>query len=380
VDTKGALSTPLAALFGQNIAIAAAALSAAFALRDGYAGPGAIACVIGLSCVAKLASVCSKLSVENHWAKSLAGEDRTTLANLNGTLRSIDLSCKILAPGLAGVVMSLLSPAAAGICIGALNIIAWPIEALCLSTVHKDPWCQERLERPRDGGKAKPKDTGAPSVDVGEKGGFALYFSQQGLWPSMLALSLLHLTVLSFGQLMTAYVMTLGVEASIIAVYRGGGEVFGLIATKVAPKLVEKFGPHKAATFFIWFQLTMLIPSVIGASQWARQLPGLASSMLLVGGVGVSRLGLWGFDLSVTQKKQEGVTPQAALGRVSGVQNSFESFFGASAAAVGIFLCQPTQFMYLACGSWCSVASAAMLHSFVASAPANSDDSKHLMS
>merc|ERR1712039_37514 len=113
------------------------------------------------------------------------------------------------------------------------------------------------------------------------------------------------------------------------------------MATKIAPRLVKRWGPPSVATFFIWFQVTMLVPSVIGASSWARRWPGLTSSLLLVGGVGVSRLGLWGFDLSVTQMKQEGVQPKTALGRVSGVQNAFESSFGAGAMAVGMVLSAP---------------------------------------
>merc|ERR1712151_67926 len=157
---------------------------------------------------------------------------------------------------------------------------------------------------------------------------------------------------------MTAYVMTLGVGAAVVSAYRGVGEVFGFAATQVAPKFVAKMGPASAATAFIWFQVSSLVLSVIGASSWARGWPGLTSSLLLVGGVGVSRFGLWGFDLSVTQLLQENVTPQTALGKVSGTQNAFESSFGATAAAMGMLLASPSEFEYLAIGSWCAVTAA----------------------
>lgn len=192
---------------------------------------------------------------------------------------------------------------------------------------------------------------------------FQLYFAQHGLWRSTFALSMLHFTVLSFGQVMTAYVMTLGIDAWMIALYRGLGEIFGVTATIVAPKVVTRLGAASSATIFIWVQVAMLIPATIGASSWARSnLSPACASALLVGGVGTSRLGLWGFDLSVTQLLQERVVPASALASVSGLQHSMESTWGACASIMGIVLSSPQQFGILATGSFLTVFSAASLH------------------
>eukprot|EP00930_Biecheleria_cincta_P000768 TRINITY_DN10185_c0_g1_i1.p1 TRINITY_DN10185_c0_g1~~TRINITY_DN10185_c0_g1_i1.p1 ORF type:complete len:470 (-),score=81.54 TRINITY_DN10185_c0_g1_i1:410-1819(-) len=385
VDSEHSLRIPLAALAGQNSGIALAALSAWLAfvfvapagLRSSAGLQAAVACVLCFSCVAKLASLARQLALEKRWAKALTAGDVSDLATLNGTLRRIDLSCKIIAPIASGAVMSSLSPASAAAAVAAANVLAWPIEAYCLRTVWADAWCRARLDDP--GGKSSSKQvaTGASALPdsanacppgsgealAAEGKVFQLYFAQRGLWPSTFALSMLHFTVLSFGQVMTAYVMTLGIDAWIVAFYRSLGEIFGVTATVLAPRIVARWGAASSATIFIWMQVAMLVPATVGASSWARSnLSPACASALLVGGVGTSRLGLWGFDLSVTQLLQERVVPDSALAFVSGLQHSFESTFGACASIMGIVLCAPSQFGILAMGSFLTVFSAASLH------------------
>jgi hypothetical protein len=157
--------------------------------------------------------------------------------------------------------------------------------------------------------------------------------------------------------------MTLGVSAMVVAICRGVGEIFGLAATRMAPILRERHGAAQAATIFIWMQWTCLAAAVLGASNWARSWPPLIPVALMVCGVGSARFGLWGFDLSVNQLMSTTV-PQQVLGRVSGVQQSLENFFGAGAAVSAVILADPSQFWILACGSWASVTIAGLLHTF----------------
>merc|ERR1712007_279448 len=129
----------------------------------------------------------------------------------------------------------------------------------------------------------------------------------------------------------------------------------------ISPKLMVRCKPARAATLFTWAQLVCLIPSVIGASEWMRAWP-LISSILLVGGVMLSRFGYWWFVASVSQHIQENVSPTSALGMYSGVQKALESFFGSTAAVLGVVLCEPDQFQYLTFISFGSVLCAALLH------------------
>lgn len=365
VDGSHPLRTPLAALACQQVGIALAALSAAAFIELDIGGEHRVllgaSCVIAFSCLAKLSALVSKISVENHWAVALAVGGREELAQLNGQMRRIDLTCKIIAPMLSGLLMSWYSPAAAGCATALFNICAWPVEVVCLRLVYRDSWCQGRLhESAQD---SKPASPGVQPQE--ERSAWKLYFSQKSVWRSALALSMLHLTVLSFGVQMTAYVKILGVDPALISVYRGVGEVFGLTATYVAPWMVKHLGwsGAYAGLLFIWFQLACMVPSAIGASNWARRtLTPINASLLLVGGVGVSRLGLWGFDLSVSQLLQERIDP-SARGAIMGVQKALEASFGTLAALLGVLFPEPDQFQYLACVSWMAICSGALLHS-----------------
>jgi iron-regulated transporter 1 len=378
VDGGHPLRTPLAGLAGQQVGIALAAVSAAVFLNVDLGGRHNVlmgaCCIIGFSCLATFSALVSKLSVENHWAVSLSNGIREDLVQLNSQMRRIDLSCKIMAPMFSGLLMTWYSPAVSGCTVALINVLAWPIEAICLRAVFADPWCRRKLlNSSRDVGSTPLTRTPAhyetapsQSTDGDMQGeAWSLYFSQKGLWQSALALAMLHLTVLSFDQQMTAYVVILGVSPAVISVYRGVGEIFGLAATFAAPWLVKALGWSSAysAFLFIWIQLACLTPSAIGASDWAKDsLPALVSASLLNGGVGVSRLGLWGFDLAVSQMLQEQIDPPSARGAVMGVQKSLEASFGTLAALSGIVFPAADQFQYLAFGSWMAVCSAALLH------------------
>jgi len=276
VDRGNPQTTPVAALAGQSFGIALAALSAASALHlaaDGDVNvPFSAGLIIAFSCVAKLSSLASKISVENHWAVALAAGEAgpQVLTKLTSNMRAIDLSCKMMAPIVAGLIMSAFSPAIAGLAVALANALAWPVEVICLLSVYRDPWCRSQLEARYHKGDAQApsKSNSAPTL---EENAWKLYFSQR-IWPSAFALSMLHLTVLSFGQLMTAYVLTLGVDVAIVSLYRSLGEVFGFAATQMKPWLDKHQGLSHAhvATIFIWFQLAMLVPSAVGASFWAR--------------------------------------------------------------------------------------------------------------
>jgi len=377
VDATSVISTPIVSSGIMSGSIACAALSAWKGSSLVSSGSEALTAVhlatvavIAFTCVGKLGFIARSLALEKRWPKALAeGED---LAKLNGRLRRIDLTCKMMAPVAAGLVMNYASLAASGLAVAAFNVIVCPVEILCLTTIYKDEWCKAKLHENHrtTPSTQKPEEKTTNTSDPQDKRlalaaegqNVRLYFAQANLWQSMLALSMLHCTVLSFGNIMVAYVMTLGVPPAAIAGYRSLGEVFGFTATIVAPRIYSSLGAVKSATLFIWLQWLCLIPCVWGGSNMARSWPPAVSSALLFGGVGVSRLGLWGFDLAVTQLMQERTVPASALAAVSGVQLSLENFWGLVAAVASMVFTSPTQFECLAVGSFASVTVAALLH------------------
>jgi iron-regulated transporter 1 len=67
---------------------------------------------------------------------------------------------------------------------------------------------------------------------------------------------------------------------------------------------------------------------------------GVASAWVLMAGVSASRLGLWMFDLSVTQLMQDNV-PDSDRCVVGGVQNSLQSIFDLLIYVMGIVISDP---------------------------------------
>merc|ERR1712107_725996 len=122
-----------------------------------------------------------------------------------------------------------------------------------LKRVYSDPWCQQCLNAIVASSVSQPSQPSqevdtelsdhvfvnphSPEALVARGKSWHFYFSQLRVWRSSFALSMLHLTVLSFGQIMTVYVLTLGISAVLVAVYRSTGEVMAVIGTTCTPKL-----------------------------------------------------------------------------------------------------------------------------------------------
>lgn len=120
---------------------------------------------------------------------------------------------------------------------------------------------------------------------------------------------------------MTAYVYSRGMHESVLGAVRGVGAVFGITATFVFPRLRGKVGVAWSGMLSIWLQLFLLgfclVGSFLGHGQSGdcTELAGEEQAScervrnaelgLLCTGVVLSRVGLWMFDLSVTQMLQE---------------------------------------------------------------------------
>lgn len=153
--------------------------------------------------------------------------------------------------------------------------------------------------------------------------GWNTYLEQDVFRPAI-ALALLYCTVLSFGTVMTAYIYSRGMSEAKLAYARGGGAVFGLISTFIYPQLFKSKGVVDTGGISIWIQFICLSLCVLSTA-WADD--GDCTEFeftdvdrfslcrtqrnrelgLLLTGVIVSRVGLWMFDLAVSQLLQERV-------------------------------------------------------------------------
>lgn len=114
------------------------------------------------------------------------------------------------------------------------------------------------------------------------------------------ALSLLYFTVLSFSGQMITYLISVGYTSYHVGIARVGSSMFEISATWAAPYLMKKIGVVRAGIWSLAWQMACLA----GALGWYFcDFKGLGTNSIfsatgLAIGVALSRMGLWGYDLS----------------------------------------------------------------------------------
>lgn len=123
---------------------------------------------------------------------------------------------------------------------------------------------------------------------------FRQYFRHPACRPSF-ALALLYLTVLSFGGQMVTYLVAAGFNFFYIGLVRSLSVILELSATWIAPRVMKCISPTRAGMWFLNWQILWLAATV--SFFWSEPKPIIAASGLCAGTI-LSRVGLWGYDLS----------------------------------------------------------------------------------
>ncbi|KAJ5620210.1 hypothetical protein N7510_004194 [Penicillium lagena] len=164
------------------------------------------------------------------------------------------------------------------------------------------------------------------------------------------ALSLLYLTVLSFGGTMVTYLLHTGFNSLEVSAMRIGSVAAELSGTWTAPFIMNRIGPIRSGLWFLNWQLCC----VAGAA--AAYIFDASSQLVacsLIVGVALSRIGLWGFDLSVQFLVQDNV-PENARARFSSTEMALQNLFEMLSFASTIVFSRPQQFQYpvlISCGA-----------------------------
>ena len=164
---------------------------------------------------------------------------------------------------------------------------------------------------------------------------FKLYYQHRAFLPSF-ALSLLYLTVLTFGGQMVTYLISAGYNSFYIALVRALSVIFELSATWAAPRLMARITPARAGMWFLSWQMLWL-----GAATsffWAEPASLVAASGLVAGTI-LSRIGLWGYDLCAQSIIQEVSTAlhESFRGRLTSskeVEGSYRGLFSSTEASL----------------------------------------------
>lgn len=126
------------------------------------------------------------------------------------------------------------------------------------------------------------------------------YTHHPAFLPSI-ALAMLYLTVLSFSGQMVTFLIASGFSSTHVGAVRTASTALELSATWLSPRLVGRIGAVRAGMWSLSWQMGWLGLGVgwffAGVGEdW--NLNGLGPVLGLVGGVAMSRVGLWGYDLA----------------------------------------------------------------------------------
>lgn len=181
------------------------------------------------------------------------------------------------------------------------------------------------------------------------------YFSyDEGL--AGLALAMLYMNIMSYGSVMTAYVASRKLSTGLIGFTRGISAVIGLLGTIVFQHFSKTHALAVVGMCSILMQAGFL--GISYSSEWVTN--NSYSLAMLIGGVCVSRVGLWSFDLSVSQIMQEKVF-EKDRGAVGGTQTALCSLFEMISFLTGIIWSSPDQFHILISISYAGILLSAVL-------------------
>ena len=295
-----------------------------------------------LACVEKLCAIMNTVSVERDWVIVIAHRDESALRQMNSQMRRIDLFCKLISP-LTVALIDGVSTQSAILVTFCINTVSMVVEYALIARVYKavpalaTPKASEDSESQPIQSKPSPTSWGLLSFVDNLK----IYVSQQAFLPS-LSLSILYLTVLSFAGQMVTYLLSVGYTSTVVGLVRMFSTVFELSATWIAPKVMDRLGPTRSGMWFLSLQMACL--SVTALVFWTAPIP-LWAATGLVGGTILSRVGLWGFDLSAQAIIQEEVEPQYR-GTFSTTEAALQNFCELCAYASTIVFFKPSQFRY----------------------------------
>jgi iron-regulated transporter 1 len=263
---------------------------------------------IVLACVEKLASIANTVSIERDWIIVISESTGTSLRELNSTLRRIDLLCKLVAPVFISLVFSYSTSIALLVVMG-MSSASSIVEYFAIAAVYR-----RVPELTKTDLYMADTELGVnPAVDAsqatlpGKTVPSKTYFMNAlGPWvdyttsPVFLAsfsLSLLYLTVLSTGVQYQTYMLSAGYSPIAVSLLRVVAVISELAATCVTPFLINRIGPIRTGLWSINWQVIWLATAVT-AFVCFDDTP-LVAGAGLTAGIVMSRLGLWGFDLSV---------------------------------------------------------------------------------
>ncbi|KAK0494508.1 iron transporter, partial [Armillaria luteobubalina] len=386
VDTQHRLRILQLAIFFQKIATASAyaAFVAIFfidkLLEAGSQGKNAqgpiwvlFTAIVLFGIVVKLATVCIQISVERDWATSIGEGDTVRLMRVNTWLRRIDLVCKLISPLFVSMLTTAISYRFATAFLCGMAVVTASIEILLSQIVYNlfpalESEYQQRLVNTLNAGQ---KMHNRRWIDPRHTFRDWREFSRLPVFYTSLSISGIYFTVLSFDGTFLSYLKaTRDWNDPFIANMRAICTVTGLIGTILLPRIERKFGLIRSGAWSIWWsEVVTLVPTVlalyIGVPEGIGHGP-VYNNMVLFGGMALSRIGLWMFDLAQLQILQEALEHHPRRNTFTALQYSLMNTFEMLKYGLTMVLSDPQQFRWAGLVSWIAIFFGGLLYSVYA--------------
>ncbi|KII95449.1 hypothetical protein PLICRDRAFT_48408 [Plicaturopsis crispa FD-325 SS-3] len=278
-------------------------------------------------CVLKLSTVGISVAIERDWATSIAEGNDARLTKINTVLRRIDLLSKLLAPLFVSLLTTVVSYTFSAAFFAGFSVVTMVFEFIWIDIVYqrmrslsRDDAARAavladlRLDSRRPPGRhpalftlSKEAMLKKCRLFVTAQANDWTEFVRSPIFPSSLAISMLYLTVLSFDGTLISYLKTHNYQDSFVAGMRGVCVVTGLLGTVIMPLMERRLGLIRAGSWAIWSELISLIPVVLSfflSAPRAGDRGTTWNAVLLFGGMAISRIWLWAFDLCQLKELQ----------------------------------------------------------------------------
>ncbi|KAJ5356085.1 hypothetical protein N7517_010694 [Penicillium concentricum] len=304
-----------------------------------------------LACIEKLAATANTVAVERDWAIVISDSINVPRQDLNASMRRIDLICKLLAPVFISLIDSI-STRYAIWTVFTLNTTSVLVEYMAIAQVYQsvpaltktNPIPQaDDINSENEGETPHQHPSHTPlSLPDSSLAPWKEYIASPVFLPSF-ALSLLYLTVLSFGATMVTYLLHAGFTSLQVSYMRIGSVAAELSGTWTAPMIMNRIGPIRSGLWFLNWQFVCVSGAAVAFVAWDSSSRFVAGT--LIAGVALSRVGLWGFDLSVQFLVQENINEHARA-RFSATEMALQNVFEMLSFASTIAFPLPAQFGY----------------------------------
>ncbi|ODV58614.1 uncharacterized protein ASCRUDRAFT_72541 [Ascoidea rubescens DSM 1968] len=321
--------------------------------------------------IEKLCALANKISIQRDWLVHIAEEgNEGFLVELNTQMRSIDLFSKLLGPTFIALVIGFTSIKISLVFIIVSFLVSNPIEYYAIARVY---YLVPELQKPKrkqvivydnqenyESLDQSENSNQSPILKKKSKSQFITnlkVFSSSTMCLPTISYALLYLTVLSFGNSTIAYLLSFpSINDELVGILRAISSIFELSSTVIFPPVNKNFGLINTGLISLVSQFTSLIPILT-----SFLLSYKYSYKILCICIPFSRLGLWGYDLSIQNMIQIYVNDDERAG-FTAIEESIISLCELSGYAVTMVFHKPSQFHWPAYISVGSIGLAALLY------------------